>query len=209
MFSLKGRQDGFRLLLPQEFICDEINDKYAQILQNQKSFFTKPIDFLNETIQSVQVLGFSDGTVNQPQPGIGHPLIDPNRVKQNKFLHTATDFTYRSEVNPLQLIDKTLNITFRHTLGFLNYFLLFENFWYLYSRDKQYEDISFTFNIDIINQNGQVYSKIVLYDPIIHGIDMLDLNYTKPVAESQTFTVIFKYSNIDYQFISTNDLLIQ
>lgn len=209
MFSLKGRQDGFRLLLPQEFICDEINDKYAKILQNQKSFFTKPIDFLNETIQSVQVLGFSDGTVNQPQPGIGHPLIDPNRVKQNKFLHTATDFTYRSEVNPLQLIDKTLNITFRHTLGFLNYFLLFENFWYLYSRDKQYEDISFTFNIDIINQNGQVYSKIVLYDPIIHGIDMLDLNYTKPVAESQTFTVIFKYSNIDYQFISTNDLLIQ
>ena len=209
MFSLKGRQDGFRLLLPQEFICEEINDKYAKILQNQKSFFTKPIDFLNETIQSVQVLGFSDGTVNQPQPGIGHPLIDPNRVKQNKFLHTATDFTYRSEVNPLQLIDKTLNITFRHTLGFLNYFLLFENFWYLYSRDKQYEDISFTFNIDIINQNGQVYSKIVLYDPIIHGIDMLDLNYTKPVADSQTFTVIFKYSNIDYQFISTNDLLIQ
>lgn len=209
MFSLKGRQDGFRLLLPQEFICDEINDKYAKILQNQKSFFTKPIDFLNETIQSVQVLGFSDGTVNQPQPGIGHPLIDPNRVKQNKFLHTATDFTYRSEVNPLQLIDKTLNITFRHTLGFLNYFLLFENFWYLYSRDKQYKDISFTFNIDIINQNGQVYSKIVLYDPIIHGIDMLDLDYTKPVAESQTFTVIFKYSNIDYQFISTNDLLIQ
>ena len=155
------------------------------------------------------MLGFSDGTVNQPQPGIGHPLIDPNRVKQNKFLHTATDFTYRSEVNPLQLIDKTLNITFRHTLGFLNYFLLFENFWYLYSRDKQYKDISFTFNIDIINQNGQVYSKIVLYDPIIHGIDMLDLNYTKPVADSQTFTVIFKYSNIDYQFISTNDLLIQ
>ena len=209
MFSLKGRQDGFRLLLPQEFICDEINDKYAKILQNQKSFFTKPIDFLNETIQSVQVLGFSDGTVNQPQPGIGHPLIDPNRVKHNKFLHTATDFTYRSEVNPLQLIDKTLNITFRHTLGFLNYFLLFENFWYLYSRDKQYKDISFTFNIDIINQNGQVYSKIVLYDPIIHGIDMLDLNYTKPVADSQTFTVIFKYSTIDYQFISTNDLLIQ
>ncbi len=209
MFSLKGRQDGFRLLLPQEFICDEINDKYAKILQNQKSFFTKPIDFLNETIQRVQVLGFSDGTVNQPQPGIGHPLIDPNRVKQNKFLHTATDFTYRSEVNPLQLIDKTLNITFRHTLGFLNYFLLFENFWYLYSRDKQYKDISFTFNIDIINQNSQVYSKIVLYDAIIHGIDMLDLDYTKPVAESQTFTVIFKYSNIDYQFISTNDLLIQ
>ena len=35
MFSLKGRQDGFRLLLPQEFICDEINDKYAKILQNK------------------------------------------------------------------------------------------------------------------------------------------------------------------------------
>ena len=32
MFTLKSRKDGFRLLLPKEFLCEEIVDKYAQIL---------------------------------------------------------------------------------------------------------------------------------------------------------------------------------
>ena len=30
---------------------------------------------------------------------------------------------------------------------------------------------------------------------------MLDLDFTQPVATSQTFRVIFKYSNIDFEFI--------
>lgn len=209
MFSLKGRQDSFRLLLPQEFIVDEINDKYAKILQNQKSFFTKPVDFLNESIQKVQILGFSEATVQQQQTGRGNSLSgDTSRTPHNKFLHTSTDNTYRSEVNPLQLIDKTLNITFRHTLGYLNYFLMFENFWWLYSRDMQYKEMRNQFVIDILDGNGRAYSRIVLYDPIIHSMDMLDLDYTQPVAQSQTFTVVFKYSNIDYQFIEVNDDLI-
>ena len=30
---------------------------------------------------------------------------------------------------------------------------------------------------------------------------MLDLNYTQPMAQSQTFKVEFKYNNLDYQFL--------
>lgn len=208
MFALKGRKDGFRFLLPSDFICDEINDKYAKILQEQKSFFLKPIDFLNETIKGIQILGFSEGTMEQQQPGHGNPIrqqINPltDRTEQNRFAHTASGATYRSEKNPLALIDKTLNVTFRHTLGFLNYFMLFENFWYLYSRDTKADRQVFT--IDIIDAHGRAYSRIVLYDPIIHGIDMLNLDYSQPVAQSETFNVIFKYSNIDYQFLDVND----
>ena len=111
MFTLKSRKDGFRLLLPKEFLCEEIVDKYAQILQNQKSFILSPIAFLNETIQKVQVLGFNSGTIQQQQTSRGESITgDPKRFAQNRFLHTASDHTYRSEVSPLQLIDKTLNI---------------------------------------------------------------------------------------------------
>ena len=129
MFTLKSRKDGFRLLLPKEFLCEEIVDKYAQILQNQKSFILSPIAFLNETIQKVQVLGFNAGTVQQQQTSRGESISgNPNRFAQNRFLHTTSDHAYRSEVNPLQLIDKTLNITFKHTLGYVNYFMIFEIF---------------------------------------------------------------------------------
>lgn len=208
MFALKGRKDGFRFLLPADFICEEINEKYAKILQEQKSFYLKPIDFLNETIKGIQILGFSEGTMEQQQSGHGKPIrqqLNPliDRTEENRFAHTASGMTYRSEKNPLALIDKTLNVTFRHTLGFLNYFMLFENFWYLYTRDIKADKQVFT--IDIIDAHGRAYSRIVLYDPIIHGIDMLNLDYSQPVAQSETFNVIFKYSNIDYQFLDVND----
>lgn len=210
MFTLKGRKDGFRFLLPQDFICEEINDKYAKILQEQKSFFLKPIDFINETIKGIQILGFSEATMEQQQPGHGNVIRRPinplsDRTAQNDFSHTGAGHTYRAEKNPLALIDKTLNVTFRHTLGFLNYFMMFENFWYLYARDTQYKDMRQTFDIDIIDSHGRAYSRIVIYDPIIHGIDMLNLDYSQPIAQSETFNVIFKYSNIDYQFLDVND----
>ena len=205
MFTLKGRQDLFKLTLPNDFICEEINDKYAKIIKEQKSFLTKPIDFLNETIQSVQILGFNEGTFQQPQSATGKPVIDPSRKEQNRFLHTSSEYSYRSEKNPIALIDKTLNIFFRHTLGFVNYFLLFENFFYQYARDRKYSELTNQFNIDIFNNIGEVYSRIVIFDPVINGIDMLDLNYNAPVAQSQTFKVEFKYSNLDFQFIDTKD----
>jgi len=199
--NLKGKQDAFKLTLPEDFICDEIKDKYAKIIQEQKSFAYRPIDFLNETIQSVQILGFVESTIPQQQNGRGDALINPERVQENRFMHTQTDYNYRSEKNPLDLIDKTLNVYFRHTLGFVNYFLLFENFFYQYSRDRKYKELPDQFTIDILNNKGEVYSRIVIYDPIVNGIDMLDLNYNSPIAQSQTFKVEFKYSNLDYQFI--------
>ena len=68
MFTLKGRQDGFRLLLPKDFIPKQIEEKYAKILQESRSFIVKPIDFLNETIQKVQLLGFNDASMTQYRP---------------------------------------------------------------------------------------------------------------------------------------------
>lgn len=202
MFTTKARQDGFKLSLPDDFIVKEINNKYAKVLQKQHGFFYKPIDYLNESIQKIQILGFSEATIAQQQHGIGSSAFNnPDRKEQNKFLHTASDFIYRSEVNPLQLIDKTLNITFKHNIGFVNYFILFENFWYLYSRDMKYQDIDNNFVIDILNHEGYVYARIHLYGVHMNSMDMLDLDYTQPVANSQTFTVSFKYSNLEYEFI--------
>ena len=205
MFTLNARQDLFKLTLPDDFIAKEINEKYSKIINDNKSFIRRPIDFLNETIQSVQVLGFVEGTVQQQQPATGNPIINPKRKIENQFMHTATDYSYRSEKNPLALIDKTLNVYFRHTLGFLNYFLVFENFFYLYSRDRKYHEMPDQIPIDIMNNRGEVYSRIIVMDPVINGIDMLDLNYNAPNETMSTFKVEFKYSNIDYVFINPRD----
>ena len=93
MFALRGRQDKFRFMLPDEFIPEEINEKYTKILTSKHSFFKKPIDFVNETIQKIQVLGFNNATVAQEEPGRGiSPIREPSRVKQNSSRQMATDY---------------------------------------------------------------------------------------------------------------------
>lgn len=204
MFTLAQSPDKFRLLLPDEFIPEEIEAKYTKILTDAHSFITKPIDFLNETIQKVDVLGFNSASVAQSQTNSGTPLRSANRIYQNEIQGGTSDVYYRSATNPLSLIDKTLNIDFRHTLGYVNYFLLFESFMYQYSRDTQYlKHMDFNFNVDIMNENGAIYSRVVLMHPIIDGIDMLSFDYTQPNPSSRTFRCIWKYDNFDYQFINT------
>ena len=126
MFGLKGRQDGFRLLLPKDFICPEIEEKYTKLLTERRGFYVKPIDFLNETIQKVQVLGFTNAVIQQKQSNTGTQFIrlSEDRKEQNDFMYPSTDYNYRSPSSPLDLIDKTLNIEFRHTLGYIIFFTL-------------------------------------------------------------------------------------
>lgn len=205
MMSLRSRRDAFKMLLPKEFLCDEIIEKYTKILVKKNSFYTSPIDFLNETIQKVQVLGFGQATFQQQQTTHGAPMINPRRVEQNDFQYPNTEYSYRSPGSPVSLIDRTLNITFRHTLGYLNYFLLFENFWYQYTRDRDNHDLDYYFSVDIYNEKGSIYSRIVMSDPLIESMDMLDFDFTQPVAQSQTFNVTFKYQNFDFQFIDIED----
>lgn len=201
MLSLKGRQDGFRLTLPKDFIPKNIEEKYSHILNKKRSFIIKPIDFLNETIQSVEVLGFQNASVLQSQQVKGNPNIGYSRYKENIFPYPASEVAYRSPQSAISLIDKTLNITFKHTLGYLNYFILFESFLYYYQRDVNSQELPKYIDIDLMDENGSIYSKIVIYAPVIDGIEMLTLDSTKPIAASSTFRLIIKYSNLDYQFI--------
>lgn len=200
MLALNSKQNGVRILFPKEFIHPEVEEKYTRILKNKRSFFTRPIDFVNETIQKVDILGFQNAALPQRQVSRGEPITKPNRIKENYLLHTHADFMYRSEVSPLELVDKTLNVEFRHTLGFLNYILLFENFWYIYARDTTYGEMVRQFNIELFDENGEIYCKIVIDDPIINGMDMLSFDYSQPVTNTSTFKIEFKYSNFDFEF---------
>ena len=200
MIALNGKNNGARILFPREFLHPEVEEKYARILKNKHSFFTRPIDFINETIQKVDVLGFQNGAMIQRQTGTGEPIIDPTRIAQNKFMHTQSDHAYRSEVSPLELVDKTLNVEFRHTLGYLNYIILFENFWYIYARDMYYKDMVRQFNIELFDEIGEIFCKIIVDDPIINGMDMLTFDYTQPVTSPSSFKIEFKYSNFDFEF---------
>lgn len=200
MLALNGKNNGARILFPREFLHPIVEEKYTNVLRKKRSFFTRPIDFINETIQKVDIFGFNNAALQQRQGGRGYPLIDQTRIEENNFMHTNSDYSYRSEVSPLELIDKTLNIEFRHTLGFLNYIMLFENFWYLYSRDHPYKYMVRQFHIDLFDEFGVIFCRVEIDDPVINGMDMISFDYSQPVTAMSTFKIEFKYSNFDFIF---------
>lgn len=202
MFALQSRKDSFKLTLPDDFLVDEVKEKYANVLQKSKQYVYRPIDFINETIQKVQVFGFSNAAFEQQQPTSAYPLRNVDRRAQNEFLTGSNAFQYRNTVPPIALTDKTLNIEFRHTLGYLNYMMLMENFIYLYTKDTRSDKMFDNINLELFNQIGEVYAKIQFQCPVINGMDMLDFDYTQPIAQSGTFKLEIKYSNFDYQFIT-------
>jgi hypothetical protein len=200
MHTLQSRKDGFRLQLPDNFLVSEIKEKYSLILMKNKHFVTKPIDFLNETIQKVEVFGFNNASFEQPQQTVGNPIRNFERIKQNAMPMGGSSVQYRNAISPLALIDKTLNIEFRHTLGYVNYMMVLENFMYLYARDTRSDKLFQHIYIDIINQIGEIYATIRIDDPIINAMDMLSFDYSQPVAQSGTFKIELKYANFDYEF---------
>ena len=99
MFTLPRRRDGFRLLLPDEFILPEINEKYTPILQKTRGYIVKPIDFINETIQKVQVFGFNNAAFEQQQPTSGRPIRVKWREEENAMLTGGSTFQYRNPIS--------------------------------------------------------------------------------------------------------------
>ena len=95
------------------------------------------------------------------------------------------------------MTDKTFNITFRHTLGYLNYFMLFENFWYQFSRDMNYDDLPQRFMIDIYNEIGNNSDKVVEI-----RITVTDDNFV-PVSNfiksNQKFLMAFYQFDVDIE----------
>lgn len=194
MLSLSPRYDLFRFAFPKDFIPQEVAEKYQKILNKNAGVLITPIDYLNESIQGVNIPGISDLTIDQTQhshnSGTRSLNVEPSRSN-----------TYKSTANPLDRIEKELTVTFRFNQGFFNYFLLYETIFWKYCKSIDYpnEDVLY---IDLMDETGKITARIKYMDCHISGIDGLDFTYSKLERDSGTFNITFKFNNIDFVFIN-------
>ena len=199
MLSLSPRFDLFKFILPLDFLPKEIEGKYYNILNSNASVIQKPIDYLNESIQSINIPGISDLVLSQQQR-------ESNSIKRSSKglgkinVEPAHEITYLESLNPLSRINKEFKVTFRLNQGLYNYFMMYETIFYKYLKpfDNKQEEV---FLIDILDETGKITSRIKLMDVFIDGIEGLDFTYSKVDRESNTFDVTFKFNNIDFEFI--------
>ena len=55
--------------------------------------------------------------------------------------------------------------------------------------------------MELLNEEGEIISRITFYDTLMDGIDGLDFGYDKVDRDSGTFDVTFKFSNINFDFV--------
>lgn len=207
MLSLAPRYDLFKFQFPKDFLVPELIEKYSKVLNQRKYVITDPTEFLNESIQGIEVFGIDGSVIEQQQTHKNTNLVEHNKGLSQvralgKIQRTEPDsqIYYRSTANPLSFLSKQITVTIRHTQGFLTYFMLMENWFHLYAKERL-DDKPVTWYADIINEQGEVISRIIFKNPVFNGLDNLQLSYDKVLREGSTFNATFNYSNIDYEFI--------
>lgn len=196
MLSLSPRYDLFKFSFPKDFLPIEIEKKYSKIIRNNQGVITTPIDYLNESIQGVNFPGISDVIVLQAQ----HGSNDIQRRLGRMNIEPKADMIYQSPANPLDKIERSFKVTFRMNQGLYNYFMLYETLFHQICKpiDRGHQPIYY---IEILNETGEVVSKVIFKDVLMDSIDGLEFNYNKLERDSGTFDVNFKFSNIDFEFM--------
>ena len=206
MLSLSPRYDLIRFHLPKTFLPNDIEEKYTKLLNTDSYTIKSAIDYLNESIQGVNMPGLSGLTVTQQQ--IGSNYIQPSDFKgglgRRLNVEPVHEITHMTPANPLEKMDKEFKVTFRMNQGLLNYFMLYETAFYYACREFRADPESVMY-IEIMNEDGTVVSRVKFIDVYIEGVEGLEFNYSKVEREANTFDVTFKFNNIDFEYLINED----
>lgn len=195
MLSLSPRYDLFRFAFPKDFIPQSIEEKYLKIINKTPGVLTTPIDYLNESIQGINIPGISDVLIQQQQ----HSSNNIQRLSHRINIEPKREAVYRSTANPLEKIGQEFKITFRMNQGLYNYFMLYEIILMQMTKPGEVDQQPILI-LEIMNEDGEVIAKIHYKGVLIDNIDGLDFNYNKIERDTGTFDVSFKFNNIDFEF---------
>jgi len=204
--SLSPRADLFVFKFPKDFLPKEVEEKYAKILNTDKSVITTPIDYLNESIQAVTIPGLSDLLTEQDQHSPQHPENHNPQIgikgKRISIEPSRTNTTY-SPKNILSQLANEFTVTLRKNQGLYNYFMLYETAFHKalkeYANVEKPDDL---FTVEIIDETGIILSRIKLFQPRIDGIDGMEFSYNKLERQNETFDIKFRFNNIDFDIVS-------
>lgn len=196
MLSLTPRFDLFEFRIPKDYFPQEIYDKYYRLINTDKAVIYDPVNMINESIQAITIPGIND--IVQPQPQTSTNTIKRSSKTINR--EPVHDNFYDVPNNPLDLMDKEFTVTFRQNQGLVNYFMLYETLFHHMCKPILYNKGEDVFIINILSEQGEIYSNITLYQPRIMGMDGLEFSYAKLERSSETFNVKFSFNNLDFDF---------
>lgn len=175
---LNPRVNLFNFHFTKNFIPQEIIDKYKPYLTKVVgSPIREPIDYINYTIQGVNL------------PGLGYDFVE----QVGKYGRTRK---YRTTTHPQEMYDKTFTVTMKMTDGFVNYWIMYDLLAYYYkfsNTDKYIPDQ----RMEIIDSDGNVIVNVEFQRMLYTSIGELNFNFSTNTPDFTTFDLTFVYNEIN------------
>ena len=175
---LNSRNNLFNFRFPRTFIPKEVVDKYHKYLNRMPgNIITEPIDFINYSIQGVQLPGIS---------------FDPIQQSPNDGT-----ITYHRGAIPIQnTIERQFTVEMQLLDGYINYWIMQDTLLYYYSRAKKEPFIN-DLKLQILDAEGIHIMSAVFEKPILNSISELELNMSSNIADFNTFSLNFFYNKFN------------
>ena len=175
---LNSRANLFQFSFTRKFIPQHIADKYKPYLNRiPGNLIEEPIDFINYTIQSLNLPGVSFEPVQQSQ-------------------YPGRQILFRNSLPVMELFQKEMTISFQLVDGYVNYWILLETLLHYYNFSTEAPFIEDQ-NINILDAEGNLMTTISLQKPIIKSISDLQVSFATNVAEFKTFDLTILYNQLD------------
>lgn len=173
---LNARNNLFTFNFPRTLIPDTISNKYKTYLNRiPGNLIEEPIDYLNYSIQSVNL------------PGISY-----NPTEQSK--KTGGTNVFRDVIPYTELFDE-FTITMQLLDGYINYWLMFDLFNYYYSFNNPNPYLPDVFVIRTLDSEGHVIAQIKTDRVLFTELSSLELSYANNSPDFSTFDATFKFNS--------------
>jgi hypothetical protein len=175
---LDARNNLFQFSFPRNFIPKEISDKYKPYLNRMPgNVIEEPIDFINYTIQSINLPGMGFEPVTQAQ-------------------YPGRNIVWRNTLPTQELFQKEFTVTFQLVDGYINYWILLDtlNYYYRFSNGQKFiEDL----NVRMTDSEGNILVTARIKRPLIKNIGDLSMSFASNVAEFSTFELSIGYNELE------------
>lgn len=186
-------KSSFRTFLSSGFIFPQVQDMFTVVTRNNDFFFDNITDYMNSTI------------VNGIMPG----LTDPGSSEQIAHLGTRSR-TYSSTLTPNRATDKQMTLRFQLKDGYLNWAILYAQFYLYLSRDKDNDKIP-VFMGDIfhhvLDEQDNIVLELIYKESRIAKIPPIEFDKNYSSGDAEVFPVDFVFNDlvINYKGLNTID----
>jgi hypothetical protein len=176
----------FTIWFPPHFFYPSVVKKWEPVIKRLKLPYQTTEDFFNSSIQSITF-----------------PSIELNSVTQQQ---SQFEISYKGGKELEPVFDKTLDVVFKLSEGFITYWIIFEQIEEYLKYDSRESNVFWPpMYVSFLDMHGFELVAFEFNKVVPTGLSSFDVSYATTAADFNTFTLGLKYNRFNIKRRIGND----